>query len=103
MDKPKARPVQAVLNGNRSLAALLRAGRAFDELEKRLRPHMSEISRETVRVACVEGDTLVLSVTTPAWASRARMEAPRLLYEAQAIWPTPLRQFQVIVESRAGD
>lgn len=102
MDKPRARPVQAVLDGNRSLSALLRAGRAFDELEKRLRPHMSEISRETLRVACVDGDTLVLSVTTPAWASRARMEAPRLLYEAQAIWPTPLRQFQVIVENRAG-
>lgn len=102
MDKPNARPVQAVLNGNRSLAALLRAGKAFDELEKRLRPHMSEISRETVRVACVEGDTLILSVTTPAWATRARMEAPRLLQEAQAIWPTPLRQFQVIIEDRAG-
>ncbi|MGY6586794.1 MAG: DciA family protein [Wenzhouxiangella sp.] len=102
MDKPRARPVQAVLDGNRSLSALLRAGRAFDELEKRLRPHMSEISRETLRVACVDGDTLVLSVTTPAWASRARMEAPRLLYEAQAIWPTPLRRFQVIVENRTG-
>ncbi|MGY6631095.1 MAG: DciA family protein [Wenzhouxiangella sp.] len=102
MDKPNARPVQAVVDGHRSLAALLRAGKAFDELEKRLRPHMSEISRETVRVACVEGDTLVLSVTTPAWASRARLEAPRLLYEAQAIWPSPLRQFRVIVDYRDG-
>ena len=83
--------VSAVAGGDRRLASLLRASQAFEALDARLRPHLSESSRGNIRVACVEGDCLVLAAASSAWASRATaLEAQNLLEHAKELWPGEL-------------
>ena len=81
-----------VAGGDRRLASLLRASQAFEALDARLRPHLSESSRGNIRVACVEGDCLVLAAASSAWASRARLEAQNLLEHAKELWPRRAHQ-----------
>jgi len=89
--------VSAVAGGDRRLASLLRASQAFEALDARLRPHLSEASRGNIRVACVEGDCLVLAAASSAWASRARLEAQNLLEHAKELWPGELTKTRIIV------
>ncbi|TVQ34615.1 MAG: DUF721 domain-containing protein [Wenzhouxiangella sp.] len=93
----KEKDVGMVSAGHRGLAGLLRRARAFEALDARLQPLLPENARGQIRVACVEGETLVLAATSPAWSSRARLEAPRLLEAAADLWPTELRSTRVIV------
>lgn len=99
MDSRTAKGIQEIAGQNQRLAALLRAASAFETLEKHVLAEIGEESRDQIRVACVEGDTLVLSVQTPAWASRARLEAAGLLRAARSLWPTELRHWRVIVQA----
>jgi hypothetical protein len=97
MEKRAEKAIDQVSSGDKRLATLLRAGRIFDELDRRLQPELAENSRGHIQVACVDGDCLVLAATSPAWASRARLEAPGLLEVARKIWPEDLRRTRVIV------
>lgn len=95
-DKP-ARDVGDIAADSPGLAGALRAARAYRELNRRLAPGLPESARDAVRVACVEGDCLVIAAASPTWASRARMLAPELLEQAAALWPQALNEWRVVV------
>lgn len=97
MPQGKEKDLASVSSGHRGLAGLLRQARAFDALDARLQPLLPENARGKIRVACIEGETLVLAATSPTWSSRARLEAPTLLEAAASLWPTPLKNTRVIV------
>jgi hypothetical protein len=88
----------SIVSGDQRLSALLRAGRMFDELDRRLQTELPESARGSIQVACVEGDCLVLAAESPAWATRARLFAPTLLEAARSIWPQELKIWRVIVQ-----
>jgi hypothetical protein len=101
MEKPAEKKPGQIASGDRGLAALLRMGRVYDELDRRLQPSLPEGSRGHIRVACVEGDCLVLAAESSAWASRARLEAETLLQAARTCWPDNLRRTRIIVCAKA--
>ncbi len=89
--------VSAVASDDRRMASLLRASGAFEALDSRLQTHLGEAARGNIRVACVDGNCLVLAAASPAWASRARLEAENLLDQAKQIWPGELTKTRIIV------
>lgn len=97
MEKPAEKSLAAAVSDAAPLARTLRAQSLFEALDRKLRPAFSSGCREQVQVACVRDDTLVLAATSPAWASRARLEAPGILEAARRIWPGTLKGVQVIV------
>jgi hypothetical protein len=99
MEFRKEKDLAGIVGSDRTLSTLLRAGRMFDELDRRLQPVLSETLRGKVQVACVDGDYLVLAADSPAWATRARLEAPVLLEAAREIWPRDLNHWRVIVRT----
>ena len=74
MDRPE-HSASEIASQDRRLSALMRAAKAFEALDARIQPALSERARGQVRVACVDGDTLVLSAASAAWATLARLEA----------------------------
>ncbi|MEN1728312.1 MAG: DciA family protein [Pseudomonadota bacterium] len=101
MERPET-PAQEVASKDRQLSALMRAAQAFDLLNQRLQPVLSERARGHVQVACVEGNQLILSAESAAWATLARMEAEACLHAAREVWPGELRSAKVIVQKPAG-
>ncbi len=101
MEKPAEKKPAQIASDDRGLATLLRVGRVFDELDRRLQSSLPESSRGHIRVACVDGDCLVLTAESSAWASRARLEAETLLQAARQIWPENLRHTRIIVHTPA--
>ena len=97
MDSPAEKNLDQLVAANQPLSRLLRAQRLFEALDREIQPALSEICRNQLRVACVEGDTLVLAAPSSAWASRARMEAKEALAAARKLWPGELKQVRVIV------
>jgi predicted nucleic acid-binding Zn ribbon protein len=51
-----------------------------------------------VRPLRVDGQTLVVAVDHPAWATRARMQSARILARVQALGDTPIERLEVLVE-----
>lgn len=88
-----------VVAGSDPLQRLVRAQRVFEALDAKIQATLSASARGKVRVACVDGATLVLVAPSPAWASRARLEAARALQTAQEIWPETLSEVRVIVSA----
>ncbi len=101
MEKPAEKKPGQIASGDRALSALLRMGRVYDELDRRLQPSLPEGSRGHIRVACIDGDCLVLAATSSAWASRARLEAETLLQAARGFWPEDLNRTRIIVYAKA--
>lgn len=94
---PRPRSVSEISGADAGLSRLLRRAQAYAALNRRLQAEMPEAARERIRVACVEGDCLVLAASSPAWASRARVLAEGLRASAEELWPTPVRRTRVIV------
>jgi len=92
-----------IADKDRQLSALMRAARAFDALDQRVQAVLSDSSRGRVRVACVNGRQLVLAAESPAWATRARLEADTCLQTARQVWPQDITSVKVIVQHRPGD
>jgi hypothetical protein len=103
MQDKSEKSLQQVVGDNRRLDMLLKAGRLFDELDRRIQPILPEAARGRIQVACVEDDCLVLAAASPAWASRARLLAESALVEVNQHLPTPLKRTQVIVVERMGE
>ncbi len=97
MDKRAEKEIEQISGQDRGLERLLRVARIYEALDRRVRPALSEALREHVSVACVESDCLVLAADSPAWATRARLEAPDALQAAREVWPDTLRKTRVIV------
>jgi hypothetical protein len=97
MEFRSEKDLAGIVGSDRTLSALLRAGKMFDELDRHLQPVLSDTLRGHAQVACVDGECLVLAADSPAWASRARLEAPALLEAARKIWPRELNNWRVIV------
>ncbi|MFW5815553.1 MAG: DciA family protein [Wenzhouxiangella sp.] len=88
-----------VVAGSDPLQRLVRAQRVFEALDERIQTSLSTSARGKIRVACVDGATLVLVASSSAWASRARLEAARALATAQEVWPETLSEVRVIVSA----
>ena len=97
MPQGHEKDLNAISSAHRGLSGMLRQARAFEALDARLQPLLPDNARGHIRVACVEGDTLILAATSPTWSSRARLEAPTLLEAAASLWPTPLKSTRIIV------
>lgn len=98
MESSSEKDLTSIVGSDRGLSTLLRAGRMFDELDRRLQPKLPESARGRIQVACVDGDCLVLSAESSAWGTRARLFAPELLEAAREVWPKELRTWRVIVK-----
>ena len=97
MNKASETAVGEIADRDRQLASLLRTARIQDQLDQRLRPLLPDQVRDHVQLACIEADCLVLAADSPAWATRARLEAPKLLEAARKLWPQELTRTRVIV------
>ncbi|NBB92924.1 MAG: DUF721 domain-containing protein [Gammaproteobacteria bacterium] len=97
MSRRTERDLDQISSGDDGLARLLSTARALDRLDARLRPVLPGSMREHIGVACIEGRTLVLAATSPAWASRARLMAGDLLKEANRQLDERLEGTRVIV------
>ncbi len=91
------RKVAEISGAHDGLARLLATARALDRLDASLRQVLPGSMREHIGLACIEGDTLVLAATSPAWASRARLMADDLLREANRQLDERLEGTRVIV------
>ncbi|RFF28749.1 MULTISPECIES: DciA family protein [unclassified Wenzhouxiangella] len=91
------RAVTDVSEGHDGLSRLLSTARALDQLDASLRQVLPGSMREHIGLACIEGNTLVLAATSPAWASRARLMADDLLREANRQLDERLEETRVIV------
>jgi hypothetical protein len=89
---------QDIAGKDRQLATLMRAAQAFEALDRRVQAVLSDTSRGRVRVACVNQGELVLAAESPAWATRARLEAACCLEAAREVWPQAIRSVKVIVQ-----
>ncbi len=100
------RNVRDIARGASGLQQALRRAETYLALNARIAPELPEALRAHLRVACIEGETLVLAAGSPAWATQARMHQARLLSAAQALWPERLSNVRVMIapglESTAG-
>ena len=102
MERRAEKSLTAVVETTDPLQRLLRAQRIFDALDQKIQPVLSDATRGNVFVARVHGSTLVLAARSPAWASRARLEAQSALQAARTVWPEALDNVQVIVSPGLG-
>jgi len=93
----KERAVEEVTDSHGGLQRLLQTARALDRLDADLRQVLPGSMREHIGLACIEGETLILAATSPAWASRARLMADDLLREANRRLDQRLTGTRVIV------
>lgn len=91
------RGISDVSERSEGLARVLATARALDRLDASLRQVLPGSMRENIGLACIEGKTLVLAATSPAWASRARLMADDLLREANRQLDERLEGTRVIV------
>ncbi|WP_376689810.1 DciA family protein [Wenzhouxiangella sp. EGI_FJ10409] len=91
------RPITEISSKHDGLGRLLATARALDQLDASLRQVLPGSMREHIGLACIEGKTLVLAATSPAWASRARLMADDLLREANRQLDERLEGTRVIV------
>lgn len=91
------REISEVSHSHDGLARLLATARALEKLDASLRQVLPGSMRENIGLACIEGKTLVLAATSPAWASRARLMADDLLREANRQLDERLEGTRVIV------
>jgi hypothetical protein len=96
------REVAEISERDRPLGRLLATARAYDRLDAALRQVLPGSMREHIGLACIEGNTLVVAATSPAWASRARLMAEDLLKEANRQLDERLEGTRVIVVPRLG-
>lgn len=96
----KEREIADVSQSHEGLSRLLATARALDRLDAALRQVLPGSMRENIGLACIEGKTLVLAATSPAWASRARLMADDLLREANRQLDERLEGTRVIVVPR---
>jgi len=96
------REISQVTEGNQALSRVLATARALDRLDASLRQVLPGSMREHIGLACIEGKTLVLAATSPAWASRARLMAEDLLKEANRQLDERLEGTRVIVVPKLG-
>ena len=91
------RDLDDISRNHDGLSRLLATARSLERLEAPLKALLPGSMREHIGLACIEDETLVLSASSPAWASRARLMADDLLREANRHLDDRLRQARVIV------
>ena len=101
MERPE-KPAQDIASQDRQLSALMRTARAFELLDQKIQPVLSPRARGHVQVACIEGDQLILSAESAAWATLARLEGDACLRAAQGVWPGELRSVKVVIQRGVG-
>jgi hypothetical protein len=91
------RDIEQISEADGGLGRLLATARALERLDAHLQSTLPARLRGQVRLACIEGKTLVLAASSPAWASRARLLADDMLREANRQLDEPLTSTRVIV------
>ncbi|MEE4297296.1 MAG: DciA family protein [Wenzhouxiangella sp.] len=86
-----------IAGGNKALQRLLRAQRLYQALDERIQPLLPPEAKGKIQIACVDQNTLVIAAANAAWASRARLEAAKILATAAQLWPEKLSKTRVIV------
>jgi hypothetical protein len=76
------RPAAKAAEG--ALGAMIDRARWLDAADQRFRRHLPPALAAPLRLANVDGDTVVVLVPTPAWKARLRMDAALLLAAAHA-------------------
>lgn len=89
--------VQHIAQRQPGLGSAMRQAEAYLELNRRIQPSLPPDVRENVRIACVEGDCLMIAAASPVWATRARMLANDILNATNRLWPRPLKSAQVFI------
>ena len=92
-----ARHAGAIARGHGGLGKTLRETEAYLALNERLAGRIPESARGEIRVACVEGDCLVIAAASSARATQARLLADTLLQAVREHWPGRLARTRVIV------
>lgn len=100
--KVAERSLERIASEDLGLSRLLELARGFEALDARLQARLPESMRGHVRLACIEGECLVLAAASPAWASRARLTADELLAEANRHVDGRLARTRVIVVPQLG-
>lgn len=93
----KARHTSEIARQQPGLAAALRRAESYLALNRRIAVLLPAELRGKVGVACIEDDCLIVAATTPELATRARLNAGKLLEAARRFWPSPLRRSRIIV------
>lgn len=93
----KERGISQVAESHEGLGRLLATARTLERLDAQLQLVLPGNMRGHIRLACVEGRTLVLAAESAAWASRARLLADDLLKEANRRLDERLEGTSVIV------
>lgn len=84
MDKPRKFTELLAGQGMAPLQHLMQHGKRLARLNMLILDILGNEDAAGCRVANLRGTTLVLAVTSPAWASRLRYQIPRLLQQFQS-------------------
>ena len=80
-----------------TLGALTDRARALDVLDQRLRRLLTDALARETRLADVHGGRVVFLASSPAWASRLRLQQAALMAEARAALGDVVERFAVKV------
>lgn len=80
-----------------ALGALADRARALDVLDRRLRRVLTDALARETRLADVSGGRVVFLASSPAWASRLRLQQAALMAEARAALGDVVERFAVKV------
>ncbi|HEY7905923.1 MAG TPA: DciA family protein [Wenzhouxiangella sp.] len=92
---------QAPQNKDPALRRLLALSQSYAVIDAKIQGVLSTRLQGQLQVACVRGETLVVSVRSSAWVARANLEAQELLKAARSAWDGPLTDLKVIVTGTA--
>lgn len=95
----KSRTVSHVAATSQGLGGAVRQAQAFQALNERVVQSLPDSVRPHVRIACIEGDCLMIGAESPAWATQARLWADTMVNEAAALWPVPIRRSEIFVSN----
>lgn len=82
---------------NGALSRLLQLSERYAVLEAKIQEVASPRLRDQIQVVQVDNHVLILSVRSPTWVARARLEGQELLKCARLHWDETLNEVRVIV------
>ena len=93
--------VQQIAQRQPGLGSAIRQAETFIELNRRIQTKLPPEARGFIRVACVEGNCLLIAAASPVWATKARMLSNEILDATNQLWPQPLLNTKVLIVREA--
>lgn len=85
-----------------ALRRLVALTQSYAVVDAKIQGVLSTRLQGQLQVACVRGETLVVSVPSSAWVARANLEGQEILKAARQAWDGPLTELKVIVTPTLG-